>query len=356
MEFYNGGELLGTLDLDRVKPEIYISSTNRSGGKTTYFNRYAFKRWRENMEKFMLIYRYNNELDNVDDKFFKEINKLFYPNIMMRSQKAGHGKYCLLYEAPALEYDEPKDIPWVHCGYAVSLNSADYIKKYSHLFADTGRMIFDEFQSETGRYIKNEVDKLISIHTSVARGDGKASRYVPIIMISNPVSILNPYYVAMGIHRRIDGGTRFLRGHGWVMEQGYVESASKAQQESRFNVAFRERQYMAYNTQGVYLNDNQAFIQRMTGSSQYVCGILYNGEKYSIRRFDSGIYYACCGMDEKHPLKISVSVNDHNVNQILASTYAYITVGLRKVFDLGYFRFQNVEAKNCILDLLAYAI
>ena len=66
------------------------------------------------------------------------------------------------------------------CGYAVSLNSADQLKKYSHLFSDVSRMLFDEFQSETNHYCSDEIKKLLSIHTSVARGQGEQIRYVPV--------------------------------------------------------------------------------------------------------------------------------------------------------------------------------
>ena len=87
----------------------------------------------------------------------------------------------------------------VSCGYAISLNSADQLKKYSHLLSDVQRIIFDEFQSETNHYCYDEVSKLLSVHTSIARGQGELVRYVPVYMLSNPVSIINPYYVDMGI-------------------------------------------------------------------------------------------------------------------------------------------------------------
>src|SRR5699024_8157369 len=93
------------------------------------------------------------------------------------------------------------------CGYAVSINSSDQLKRYSHLFSDTMRMIFDEFQSETNHYCDNEIVKFISIHTSVARGGGKQVRYVPVYMIANPVSIINPYYIEMGISSRLKTDT-----------------------------------------------------------------------------------------------------------------------------------------------------
>lgn len=55
--------------------------------------------------------------------------------------------------------------------------------------------MFDEFQSENNDYCPNEVQKFISVHTSVARGQGKQLRYVPVYMLSNPVTLLNPYYI-----------------------------------------------------------------------------------------------------------------------------------------------------------------
>ena len=101
----------------------------------------------------------------------------------------------------------------------IALNNADSIKKYSHLFSDVKRMLFDEFQSETNHYCPDEIRKFLSVHTSVARGQGEQTRYVPVFMLSNPVSIINPYYVEMGSSERLSSDVRFLRGHGYVLEQ-----------------------------------------------------------------------------------------------------------------------------------------
>jgi hypothetical protein len=93
-------------------------------------------------------------------------------------------------------------------------------------------MIFDEFQSESNHYCSDEIKKFISIHTSVARGQGEQVRYVPVYMLSNPVSLINPYYVELGISNRLRDDTKFLRGHGFILEQGFIDSASVAQKES----------------------------------------------------------------------------------------------------------------------------
>ena len=232
-KYYDGTKLLSMKDINGNKPEIYMCTTNRTGGKTTYFGRLCINRFINKGEKFGLIYRYNYELDDVTDKFFKDIGSLFFPNMTMTSKRRASGIFHELF------LDEKS------CGYAFSLNSADQIKKYSHLFNDIERMLFDEFQSETNHYCSDEVKKLLSVHTSVARGQGEQVRYVPVYMLSNPVSIINPYYIEMGISERLRDNTKFLRGDGFVLEQGYVDSASKAQKESGFNRAFSKNSYVA---------------------------------------------------------------------------------------------------------------
>ena len=248
--YYDGAKLLSMRDINGNKPEIFMCTTNRTGGKTTYFGRLCVNRFFDKGEKFALTYRYNYELDDCADKFYKDISGLFFKGTTMTSKRKASGIYHELF------------IDGASCGYAVSLNSADQLKKYSHLFSDVKRMMFDEFQSETNHYCPDEIRKFLSVHTSIARGQGEQIRYVPVYMCANPVSIINPYYVEMGISERLREDTKFLRGDGFVLEQGYVDSASKAQMESGFNRAFARNNYVAYSSQCIYLNDNQAFVEK----------------------------------------------------------------------------------------------
>ena len=58
MAYYDGTKLLSLKDLNGNDPEIFIVTTNRTGGKTTYFNRWAVNRFLKGKGKFGLIYRY----------------------------------------------------------------------------------------------------------------------------------------------------------------------------------------------------------------------------------------------------------------------------------------------------------
>ena len=342
-KYYDGTKLLSMVDINGNKPEIYMCTTNRTGGKTTYFGRLCINRFLDKGEKFGLLYRYNYELDDIAEKFYKDLGSLFFPNYIMTSKRRASGTFQELF------------LNDKSCGYGLSLNNADQIKKYSHLFSDIQRMIFDEFQSETNHYCDNETKKFISIHTSIARGQGEQVRYVPVYMLSNTVSIINPYYVEMGISSRLKDDTKFLRGDGFVLEQGYIESASIEQKNSGFNRAFSKNSYTAYSSECVYLNDNKAFVEKPAGKSKYLCTLRYKGSNFALREYtESGLIYCDDRADSSFLTKISVTTDDHNINYVMLKRNDFFLSNLRYFFEHGCFRFKDMRCKEAVLSALSY--
>lgn len=342
-KYYDGTKLLSMLDINGNKPEIYMCTTNRTGGKTTYFGRLCINRFLDKGEKFGLLYRYNYELDDIVEKFYKDLGSLFFPNYTMTSKRRASGTFQELF------------LNDKSCGYGLSLNNADQIKKYSHLFSDIQRMIFDEFQSETNHYCERETKKFVSVHTSIARGQGKQVRYVPVYMLSNPVSIINPYYVEMEISSRLKDDTKFLRGDGFVLEQGYIESASIEQKNSGFNRAFSKNSYTAYSSECVYLNDNKAFVEKPAGNSKYLCTLRYKGSDFALREYtESGLIYCDDKADSSFLTRISVTTDDHNINYVMLKRNDFFLSNLRYFFEHGCFRFKDMRCKEAVLSALSY--
>lgn len=350
--YYDGTKLLSMMDLGGNRPEIYMCTTNRTGGKTTYFGRLVVNKFLRTHEKFALLYRFSYELSNIPDKFFKDLSSLFFQGYTMTDAPVGKGTYRELF----LHYPNAKeDDLGVSCGYAIAINNADQIKRYSPAFTDVGSILFDEFQSETNHYCDNEVGKFISIHTSIARGQGKQVRYVPVYMLSNPVSLINPYYVEMGISERLQDNTRFLKGDGFVLENGFVDSASRAQKESGFNKAFSHNSYVAYSAEAVYLNDNKAFIEKPTGDSRYLATIQYNGREYALREYAKEGYVYCGDKpDVTFNLKIAVTTEDHQVNFVMLKKNDFFISTIRYYFEHGCVRFKNLLCKEALMKLISY--
>ena len=343
--YYDGTKLLSMKDINGETPELYLCTSNRTAGKTTYFSRLLMNRFFDKGEKFALLYRFGYELDDCANKFFKDISSLFFNDRVMIGTNKASGTFVEL------------SIDGAVCGYAMALNLADNIKKYSHLFSDVQRIMFDEFQSETSHYCTKEIEKFQSVHTSIARGQGKQVRYVPVYMLSNTVSIINPYYVALGISNRLRNDTKFLRGDGFVLEQGYNETASQSMMSSAFNRAFANSnsKYLQYATQNVYLNDNSAFVERPQGKSTYICTLRYNGSDYSVKEYrDAGIVYCDNKSDETFPLKITVTTEDHQINYVMLKRNDGLISTLRFFFEKGAFRFKDLQCKEAILSALSY--
>ena len=359
-DYYDGTKLLSLKDINNKKPEIYISTSNRTAGKTTYFNRLVVNKYLKRQEKFVLLYRFKYELDDVSSKFFKDIKNLFFPFLEMTSEKEQMGIYHKLYltNISSQPYPlkgefqiQPKET--VECGYAISMNSADQIKKNSHLFSDAKCMIFDEFQSENNHYCSDEVKKFISIHQSIARGNGEQYRYFPVYMIGNPVSLINPYYVELDISARLRSDTRYLRGDGFVLEQGFNESASNAQKESGFNRAFSKNSYISYSTEAIYLNDNLSFINKPSGKSRYVCTVIYESIEYAIREYPmNGIIYVDNSIDKTAPNKVVLTTSDHKENYVMLRRSEPIRNNMRFFYMQGAVRFKDLRCKQMFMKFV----
>ena len=351
-KYYDGTKLLSLKDINGDTPDLYICTTNRTGGKTTYFNRLAVNRFlNKKIRKFCLFYRYNYELSDVADKFFKDIKTLFFPNHNMVSKTKAKGVYCELFI-----YNVCAEDILIPCGYALALNNADNLKKYSHLFNDVDMIIFDEFQSESSHYCSNEIKKFLSLYTSINRGQGEAVRHVPVYMLSNQVSIINPYYNELGISNRLNEKVNFLRGDGFVLENGFVEHSSIAQKESGINRAFKNNSYINYSSENVYLNDNMSFIEPpLNEIPHYLCTIKYMDKEYGIYEYrNNGIIYCNNKADVTFSLKISVTLADHNVNYVMLKRNEMLITQLRFYFEHGCFRFKDLKCKEAVLKCLSY--
>lgn len=344
-DFYDGTKLLSLTDLNGQQPELYLTTGNRSIGKTTWFNRYAVKRFKEKHKKFCLVYRWNYELSDCADKFFKDIQRLFFPTDIMTDKRRANGIFVELF------------LNEESCGYCVTLNNADSLKKFSHLLSDVEMMIFDEFQSENNRYCPNEINKLLSIHTSIARGQGQQVRRVPVYMLSNKVSLVNPYFLSLGISDRLKDDTKYLKGDGYVLEQTFMENVADIQLASGFNKAFKNENYVAYSAMNIYLNDSNAFIDKPTGACRYVATLKNNEKLYSIKYYyEAGLYYMDKSVDEDFKTKIAFDAGSHDNDFIMVGTTSSYVMMLRSMFEKGLMRFKNQECKSAFFEMLKYSI
>lgn len=341
-KFYSGEKIRKLKDLDNKTPEIYIVCGNRTAGKSYDWKKFIINDYFENGNLCLLLFRFIYDMDGCIESFWGDMQREF-PGHEADAKSFGRGMYQELYVDGKL------------FGFATFINAANAIKKKSSRFEKVYNVLFDEFQADDEHYADNEIEKFLSIHTSIARGNGEMSRPMRWIMISNTDSILNPYFVAMGIHKRLTPETKFLRGHGWVLEITKNENAIDAAKNNRFNQAFIGTKYLESAMHNQYLLDSDAFIEKLsTSKMRYQCTIISNNKPYGVWIDNANGYYYCNSKgDNSHYMRFVISADDHDTNTIMIKNNQYILQQWRLYYNMGRWRFENLESKNVLFDLLA---
>lgn len=342
-KYYDGNRIVNTLDLDKQKPAIVMIAGNRTAGKTFWVKKFLVKKFLKQGSKFIILQRFGYNLTGTADTFIKDLKQIVpeYADFDMTEKVVVKSSINSLY------------LNGEHCGFCISLNNADSIKKNSTLFVDVDYIFLDEFQSETGKYCPNEIDKFISIYTSVARGKGEQSRYVMALLCSNNVSLLNPYYYSLGVASRIQKDTKILRGHGWVLELVFNENARQAMVQSGIGRAFANSDYIKYSSENVYLNDSDTFIEKPTGDCRLLCVIDWENETYGIWQFNNFMYVSR-KYDPNFRTRIALDVKSHNKNTVLLKQHNLLYCLFKEYFNCGLFRFQNLRCKEMLFFLIGY--
>lgn len=349
--FYSGYELLSKTDKNGNKPEIYAALTNRSAGKSTFFNGYLVRKYIRTGQKFILLYRNKYEVDRAADGFFNDISTLFYPDLAMDQLTGIKNGFDFL--RIGLKTDEKKEHYQV-CGFATSLAASELIKRYSHLLSDAGIILMDELFPENGVYLKDEIRRFMSIHDSLSRGHFQHSKYLPVIMVGNLIDLFNPYFDALGIVDSLLLDSHFTRGDGFVIEQDFNEASAQAHKESSFHRALSGADYAAASQEKVYLNTDYDMIDNsVCDIGRYILTIRYNGSLYSVRYNEQGFfYYISDRPDPSFALQHAATEKDITEQAIYNPTSPYRKM-IKDKYRQNLCKFRNLKCKSAAMHFIA---
>lgn len=347
--FYDNSRILNALDADGKKPKIFfVVSRGRSLGKTYSFVKTLWERFEETGEKFILLTRRKKELGSVAMGVMKGYLENERPDVTLDEKQRIKGTFSDIYAN--IGTGEEREV--MHCGYVIPLAAADDIKKISSLFVDAWCIMFDEFQpSALGSYLPDEVDALIRIHTSVARGGGKSIRYVPIFMLSNAINIFNPYFIMSGMVGKIQSRTRVYKGSGYIYERCMVVGKAEEQRELGLGSIF-STQENNYEDDNSWMADNGSCVCKPNGwgDSYYICTLINGGDTYAVRFYhEVGMYYVDRKADKTSPQRYNVRM-DGNLNIPFIKNCPAIK-DIKNRFMSGQCRFADSGLQQFILEL-----
>ena len=86
--YYDGGKLLSLKDIDGETPTFYLAVSNKTAGKTTYFERLLLNRFFKKGKLFALLYRFKYQLSGAADQIASDLNYFFPGHELTSTQKA----------------------------------------------------------------------------------------------------------------------------------------------------------------------------------------------------------------------------------------------------------------------------
>lgn len=345
--YYNGEKLLSQMDVNGEKPGIFLSNSNRSAGKTSFFQIYVLDKHVRKKSQFVLLCRQKNELEGIELPFEDVLHKYFDGKLLS-------AKWYVTRLVMGLWLDG------VLCGYAISLKDANKLKKYSSIFSRVETVIMDELQPETGAYLRDEIELFTSIVQSISRGGGKQSRYLEWCLLGNNISVMNPYFLNLGIYKYIDdkmnlkeGEDFYIRGEGWVCEFSFNASAKGEMEKNPAIKAFSSKNSILGLTADFMIQSSGFIEKKISGKMDYLYTLKYKGEHMGVRRVRStNLVYVTHSHDPSYKHVVAISDSDHDDCTVMLRHNTFYIQTLRDAYTVGKIRFSDHKVKNAIVELL----
>lgn len=336
-QYYSLTKLLSQKDINNNEPTAYISTSNRTAGKTSSLCLLNYVLHIESDKKFLYLLRNGSEIGGYAS-VFNDICSLY-------NLHECKSKLLVKDTIAAIEMDG-KEI-----AYVLSLKKADSIKKYSPLFSDVEVIVNDEYQLETKTYLRDEVGKLRSIYRSVARGGGKQVRDVKMILTGNPVTLMNPYLIGFHITEHYRKGKRFIKNKRVVAEFVINESARTQMESSPSSELFEDD--IAYDCGVEFLINDATYLEKCSGKSRYLFTICYENQYFGVRQYiNQGIIHVGRKPDPNCQTILAFKENDRVGNMLLIDRNDFIWAYVRQAYINAGLRFDDINSKTIIFEML----
>lgn len=347
---YDCSKLVNSLDKNNQKPAFYIvCSKERGPGKTYSFSRLLTETFLESGKKFILLTRNQGELGNIAAGILDGYLIDQHPEITVSEKIQMKGVFSQIF----FSRKNGENVENMECGYVIPIRAVDKIKKISSLFYDSWCFYFDEFQPmNSSTYLKDEVGLLLNIYKSIARGEGSATRYMPIFMASNTITLGNPYFSALGLNRYIQKNTKFFRGDGVVFERCEVEGLSE--QHSKTPIERALTNYLQINKDNTWINDNDSLVCNPENWGRGLCISVLHYDKQTFglySYFGVGLTYITRKYDQTCQYHYNL-ILDGDLNRPLITT-SNIFIKLKKDFYRGLVRVSDSGIQNILLDIFS---
>lgn len=318
--------------------------SNRGGGKTFHYTKWAIDDFLKNKQQCIWVRRYATELrgdsknpgilDN-DAYFSAVIKEGLYPNVKLEIK----GNTGYINDEPAIIF--------------VALSTSRGLKSMNFPFVN--KIIFDEFIIDKGRvtYLKNEVEVFLDLYETVARTRDN----VRAVLLANSISIVNPYFLFWNLKPNVN--KRFTV-QGQICVEMFTDAEFVAlKKASRFGKLVEGTRYGDYAIENKWLLDNETFIEDKSPHSEFMLGMKYNGIMYGFWvDYKQGLIYVNKQYDPSSYSLYCLTKDDHEANLLLIKSLSESKRVQRIVFAFrnGLLRFSDMQVKNQFYEYIGFFV
>ena len=217
---------------------------------------------------FVVLTRYKEDIKAIKDGWWEVVADL-YPEYVFFSKRN------IIYAKNSLE-----TFP---IGEFIALN--DYMRAKRTPRPHVEIIFFDEFLNEENDYLPNEISAYLSICDSVMRN----RENVRCFLVSNHISVINPYFNYFGF---VQLGKRFTRGqHDSILEFTDSEEFIKFRKGTKFGSSIDGTEYGEFALMGKMLLDDTTNVSKIPdGSLKHQFNITLEGLLIDVSLMNNVLY------------------------------------------------------------------
>ena len=279
---------------------------------------------------FVVLVRYKEDINAIKDDWWSIVEHL-YPDYIFYSQRS------IIYARNSLE-----TFP---IGEFIALKQ--YMRAKRKPRPNVRIIFFDEFLNEENDYLPNELTAFTNIVDSIMRNRENVRCY----LVSNHISVLNPYFNYFGITQL---GKRFTRGqHDSILE--FTDSAEfvKFRKETKFGKSIEGTEYGDYAMLGKFLLDDMTNVSKVPDSAcHHQFNLILEGIPMEVCMM-SNLFYIRRNKD-----KTAIAYTPYVDDAVLGGVFCTKQLNL---FDLLVNKFMNdemmyesLEIKNAIINFVRF--
>ena len=277
---------------------INMITGNRGVGKTYNSLKRCIKNFLNKGEQFVYMRRYKSEMEGGKKEaiFNSLIADRVFPDHELTVK--GWKMYC-----------DGKEM-----GFFIPLSCSQSFKSVSYDLVTT--IIFDEFIVDKAhiRYLKDEMNVFFDVLETVFR----MRENVRVLMLSNAISIYNPYFVFYGV-KNLDMSKEFNKPAPDVLIQ-YVKNEAyiEAKKNSRLGRLIHGTEYEKYSVENEWLLDNKHFVAQKTNAAKNMYNITYMSHTFGVWiDYDEGKFYCSRKYNKNRNLHYVLTNSDFKPNTLL---------------------------------------